>query len=105
MFNTIKTELERLKKENFTGGIKFGIEYGKVVSVSYRSLISGKRIKPIETMILTLIPDYSNFFGSIDYEIENGIVIANDFVLSLRGPQLDKRLERKCKVVKIVDNQ
>lgn len=105
MYQEIKSELRNLKLTNFSGHIKFGVEKGKVVSLT---ITTKKELNPYQLknrdfdgQLLKLHDD--NFYGAIDYNLENGEVESFNWQSTFQGDKLKEHLEAiKCKGVKVV---
>lgn len=104
MFQDVKNELRVLKHENFTGHVKFGIEKGRIVSLSHNN-----RFMPDDKTC-----DFSelekiycdDFWGVIEIDIVNGAVVNVFWMQNFKDDNLKQRLEKnKCRYVKFVEKK
>lgn len=104
MYNSIKSELRHYKVIKFTGHIKFGIENGKVVSETVSTKLEpspGLTDSNFDAALQSIADD--KFYGSIDYNLNRGIIESMNYVRSWQGETLRAKIEgNKCKNVYVV---
>jgi len=107
MFDEIKTELKVLKKQLFTGHVRFGIEHGIIMSMAVTTKIDTREeklnLEDYENLLVKFSGNEESFYGSLDYNLKFGEVINFNWSVNLQGEQLRERLRtNQCRSVKVV---
>lgn len=93
LLKDINTVLEKYKRLNFTGHIKFGIEKSQLVSLTINSRVEKSDIENMEfEKKLNEICQYPNFYGSIEFDLILGKVERLNYCMSLNGQNLQIEL-------------
>lgn len=94
VFSEIETELKVLENKKFSGHVKFGVEKGKVVSMSINTLFEpNKKLYDLKTEILNICQE-EEFYGSVEFNLDFGIVVSNSWYISMNGEILQSRLRK-----------
>ena len=92
----INREIEKLRKINYTGHVKFGIERSKIVSMTINSHLekSDKDNSDFTKKLtsLCMIPEY---YGSIEFDLVLGEVERLNHCISLNGQVLKDWMEKE----------
>ena len=90
----INTVLEKYKRLNFTGHIKFGIEKSQLVNLSINSRLEKSENDNDEfDKKLAELCQYQNFYGSIEFDLILGKVQRLNYCMSMNGQVLRYELE------------
>ena len=90
----INKVLEKKKKENFTGHIRFGIEKSQLVTLTINSRLEESKNDNDEfDKKLAELCQYPNFYGSIDFDLILGKVERLNYCMSMNGQVLKYELE------------
>ncbi|MBQ3641934.1 hypothetical protein II906_08445 [bacterium] len=93
MLAEINSQIDTFIQDNFTGPIKFGIEHSKIVSITINSRQefheSGNKDFNKKLIELCSSDDY---FGSIEFDLELGEVKRLNYIKTINGASLIKRL-------------
>ena len=95
LFAEINREIEKVKKANYTGHVKFGIEKSRIVSITFNSHLekSERENADFEKQLMTIckIPEY---YGSIEFDLRLGNVERLHHCISLNGQTLKDWMEK-----------
>ena len=90
----INMVLEKYKRLNFTGHIRFGIEKSQLVTLTINSRLE-KSVNENDEFDkkLTELCQYPNFYGSIEFDLILGKVQSLNYCMSMNGQVLRYELE------------
>ena len=93
LFADINSEIDKFKKECFTGHLKFGIEKSAVVSLTVNSRLEKSDCdnNDFDKQLMDLC-SIDNFFGSIEFDMILGEVKRLNYCMSINGQNLKLRL-------------
>ena len=93
LFAEINSEVEKFRKEGFTGHLKFGIEKSAIVSLTVNSRLekSENENTDFEKKLLDLCK-INNFYGSIEFDLILGETKRLNYCMSINGQSLKERL-------------
>ena len=93
MLAEINQQIELFIKDNFTGHIKFGIEHSKIVSLTINSRVefNESENRDFNKKLIELCST-DDYFGSIEFDLEFGTVKRLNYIKTINGISLQKRL-------------
>lgn len=93
LFKVINSELEKRRKNAFTGHIKFGIEKSVIVSMTVNSRLekSDNNNANFAKQLMELCSN-TDFYGSIEFDVVLGEVERLNYCMSYNGNVLKKEL-------------
>ena len=94
MLADINKVLEKYKRLNFTGHIKFGIEKSQLVSLTINSRLEKSDNDNDEfDKKLAELCQYPNFYGSIEFDLILGKIKRLNYCMSMNGQNLKYEIE------------
>ena len=102
MYKAILFETNKLKEKQFSGSVKFGIEYGKIVNEVISSVIKNKELqeRDFENELQNI--QAKNFFGTVEVNFLGGKLLNYEWSSFYKGEQLQERLGNLCRNVRCV---
>lgn len=93
MLAEINSQIDLFIKDNFTGHIKFGIEHSQIVSltINSRQEFNESENKDFNKKLIELCST-DDYFGSIEFDLEFGAVKRLNYIKTINGASLKKRL-------------
>lgn len=104
LITEINNILKILKKDNFSGHIKIGVENHKIVSLNREYNLTSKDFNLKNNDFVKILESLENtlMYGRIEYDIDNGEIVNMSYTITQNGKILTEWLERNkqpCKYV------
>lgn len=96
LFTEINAEVDKYRRSNFTGHLKFGVEKSAIVSLTVNSRLekSDSENDNYDKRLMELCSS-RNFYGSIEFDLIMGKVERLNYCMSFNGQNLKDKLEGK----------